>query len=137
MHFLQNYWKGYQDKQKPLSSLWATSVLFFFLSFFFSILKVVWAGRLLRQDTPLRRWPLAGIQVEDMEKFGVHGTFAMAETFPAKLSQGTWCQPRGSWQAWWHSRQPLRLGPCRPLYLLRIGFLHSFVRASILLLSLK
>lgn len=100
MHFLQNYWKGYQDKQKPLSSLWATSVLFFFLSFFFSILKVVWVGRLLRQDTPLRRWPLAGIQVEDMEKLGVHGTFAMAETFPAKLSQGTWCQPRGSWQAW-------------------------------------
>ena len=25
---------------------------------------------------------------------------AMAEIFPAKLSQGTWCQPRGSWQAW-------------------------------------
>ena len=35
-----------------------------------------------------------------MEKFGVHGTFAMAEPFPAKLSRGTWCQLRGSWQAW-------------------------------------
>lgn len=35
-----------------------------------------------------------------MEKFGVHGTFAMAEPFPSKLSWGLWCQPRGSWQAW-------------------------------------
>lgn len=60
MHFLQNYWKGYQDKEKPFSSLGATSVLFFF--FFFSILKVVWVGRLLYQDSPLRRRPLAGVQ---------------------------------------------------------------------------
>ena len=48
------------NTRKSRSAPWGLPLFCF--SFFFSVLKVVWVGWLLRQDTPLRRWPLAGVQ---------------------------------------------------------------------------
>lgn len=62
--------------------LWVTFALLGW--FFWACGNLMGGWILLCQDTPVRRWSLAGILGWDVEKVGVHGTLVTAETFPAE-----------------------------------------------------